>query len=175
MSGRVSYEESCRLLQSQGFLDAGDIPSLPARAPHFDDEQIGISFFRTRLADVKLDGLTLPRVFFGRSEIRNVSFRGTDLSESTANWNDFIDVDFSGADLSRADLRASIFDRVSFRGANLCGVDLRWATFRKCDFTGTDMTDAKATRAFTWLLRSSRHQRRTIDWQTDSGPEPDGG
>jgi uncharacterized protein YjbI with pentapeptide repeats len=175
MVERMLYAESCRFLQSQGLLGAGAIPALPARAPRYDDEQLGVSFFRMRLADAELAGLTLPRTFFGRSEVRNASFRSTDLSESTANWNDFIDVDFSGADLSRADLRASVFERVSFRGAALRGADLRRATFHKCVFTGADMTGAKVTRALAWLLRLSRDQRRTVDWQPDPGPEPEGG
>ncbi len=128
-----------------------------------------------RLADADLGGLTLPRAFFGRSEIRSVSFRGTDLSESAANWNDFIDVDFSTADLSRADLRASIFKHVIFRGAILRGADLRRATFHKCAFTDADMTGAKVTRALAWLLQLSRDQRHAIDWQSDPGPEPEGG
>jgi uncharacterized protein YjbI with pentapeptide repeats len=116
----------------------------------------------------------LPRTFFGRSEIRSVSFRGSDLSESTANWNDFIDVDFSSTDLSRADFRASIFDRVSFRGAVLRGADLRRATFRGSTFIDADMAGARLTRGFGWLFRLSRAQRAVIDWQP-SGPEPEGG
>ena len=39
---------------------------------------------------------------FGRSEIFDVSFGDSDLSESTANWNDFIRVDFTAADLDGA-------------------------------------------------------------------------
>src|SRR5712692_375206 len=125
MPDRIQYAESCRILQCRELLETNELPPLPERAPRHDDKQLGVSFFRTQIADVTLDGLTLPRTFFARSEIRGVSFRGTDLSESTANWNDFIDVDFSSADLSRADLRGSIFERVSFRGAVLRGTDLR--------------------------------------------------
>jgi uncharacterized protein YjbI with pentapeptide repeats len=174
MPERIPYVESCRVLQNRGLLEAGELPALPERAPRHDDEHLGVSFFRSRLADVPLEGLTLPRTFFGRSEIRGVSFRGTDLSESTANWNDFIDVDFSSADLSRADLRASVFERVSFQGAVLRGADLRGATFRSCTFTDADMTGAKLARAFTWLFRLSAAQRGVIDWQSP-GPEPGGG
>jgi len=68
-----------------------------------------VEFFRTRVSDDKFENLTLPRTFFGRSEIRDMSFRGTDLSESTLCWNDFIAVDFSDCDLSNGDLRASLF------------------------------------------------------------------
>ena len=62
---------------------------MAARAPRYDDEQLGVNFFRTQLADARLEGLTLSRTFFGRSEIRGVSFRGTDLSQFPAamlNW-----------------------------------------------------------------------------------------
>lgn len=174
MSDRVPYDESCRVLQSKELLETAELPPLPGRPPRHDDEQLGVSFFRTRLADVALDGLTVPRTFFGRSEIRSVSFRGSDLSESTANWNDFIDVDFSSADLSRADFRASIFERVSFHGAVLRGADLRRATFRGCTFTDADMTGARLSRGFGWLFRLSSAQRTAIDWQPP-GPEPEGG
>jgi len=99
---------------------------LSERAPRHDDEQLGVSFFRTRLADVTLDGLTLPRTFFGRSEIRGVSFPVTDLSESTANWNDFIDVDFSPPiyrvqTCGLPSLSVSVFAEL-FYGARTCGV-----------------------------------------------------
>src|SRR3954468_13566201 len=127
MPERKTYIESCSVLQSQGLLETEALPMLPERAPRHDDEHFGVSFLRTRLADVMLDELTLPRTFFGRSEIRGVSFRGTDLSESSANWNDFTNVDFSFADLSHADLRASTFENVSFREALLRGTDLRRA------------------------------------------------
>ena len=175
MPKRIPYIESCRFLQTKKLLEGGEPPPLPKRAPRHDDEQLGISFFRTRLADVRLDGLTLPRTFFGRSEIRNVSFRGTDLSESTANWNDFSNVDFSSADLSCADLRASIFESVNFRHTLLRGADLRRATFRHCAFRDADMTGTKLCRAFTWLFRLSRAQRQGIDWQSSPGAEPEGG
>ena len=134
-----------------------------------------MSFFWTELADARLEGLTLPRTFFGRSEIRGVSFRGSDLSQSTACWNDFIDVDFSEADLSELDLRASIFQRVGFRGAILRGADLRRTSFTGCTFADANMTGAKLTRSLLWFFRLSSTQRRSIDWQTDSGPEPEGG
>ena len=174
MSDRVPYAESCRILQSKNLLDAGRIPGLLGRPPRHDDQELGVNFFRTSLADVTLDGLTLPRTFFGRSEIRSVSFRSSDLSESTANWNDFSDVDFSSADLSRIDFRASVFERVSFLGAALRGADLRHATFRNCTFTGADMTGARLTRGFSWRFRLSPIQRAVVDWQPQ-GAEPEGG
>jgi uncharacterized protein YjbI with pentapeptide repeats len=175
MSDRLPYDASCQLLISQQLLDGADLPLLPERPPRHDDETLGVSFFRTQLADAKLEGLTLPRTFFCRSEIRGVSFRETDLSESTANWNDFADVDFSSADLTRADLRASIFDRVSFDSASLHGADLRHATFTNCSFVDADFTDAKVARQSESQLGLSFSQREAINWQADQGDEPDGG
>src|SRR4051812_44213702 len=147
MTPRLSYDDSCRELQSQQLLDEGAIPPMPERPPRHDNEVLAIGFFRTTVADAKIEHLTLPRTFFGRSEIRSTSFRDTDLSESTANWNDFIDVDFSSADLSRCDFRACQFQDVSFAAARLVGADLRHCSFTDCDFAGADLTGAKFTKA----------------------------
>lgn len=172
---RFSYEDSCRALQEQGILKPGEIPPLPSTLPRYDDETLGVSFFRTGLTAAKLEHLTLPRTFFGRSEIRATSFRDTDLSESTANWNDFIDVDFSAADLSHADLRACLFERVRFAGARLVSVDFRYCGFRNCDFSGADLTDAKLTVKAAKALGLSPEQESLIDWQAEDGDEPEGG
>jgi len=175
MPSRKPYRESCQVLKDQQLLEGDALPELPGRAPRYDDQQLGVSFFRTQLADARLEGLTLPRTFIGRSEIRGVSFRGTDLSESTGCWNDFVDVDFGEADLSRVDLRGSIFQRVSFRCAVLRGADLRRTSFRGCTFADADLTGAKLTYSLLWLFRLSSAQRRSIDWQSGPGSEPEGG
>jgi uncharacterized protein YjbI with pentapeptide repeats len=172
---RLSYEESCRRLQQLGLLDAGEIPPLAHRPPRYDDEELGVGFFRTMLADVKLEHLALPWTFFGRSEIRAVSFNDTDLSGSVANWNDFIDVDFTDANLSGADLRANLFEKVCFKNASLAGADLRYCGLKQCDFTDADMTDAKLTQKAGAVLGLSPEQQRVVDWQTDDGEEPEGG
>src|SRR5437764_1381806 len=97
---RLSYEESCRLVQRLGYPNAeaeGAILPIPDHWPQCDDEApIGVSFFRTRVGagEHDLENLTLPRTFFGRSEIGPVSFKNTDLSESTMCWNDFTKVNF---------------------------------------------------------------------------------
>jgi uncharacterized protein YjbI with pentapeptide repeats len=175
MTPRLSYDDSCRVLQSQKIIDEGEIPPMPERAPRHDDEVLGVSFFRTDLADAKLAHLTLPRTFFGRSEIRATSFADTDLSESTANWNDFIDVDFSGADLLRLDFRACVLQSVRFIESRLVGADFRRCTFTGCDFTGADLTGAKLTKQAAASLRLSSEQQRVVDWQDDDGAEPGGG
>jgi uncharacterized protein YjbI with pentapeptide repeats len=163
------------MLQSNHLLDEGDIPNLPERPPRHDDDILGVSFFRTSLADCKLENLTLPRTFFGRSDIRKVSFRGSDLSESVACWNDFTDVDFSFADLGQANLRASIFKNVNFHGANLRNVDFRHATFQRCIFTNADLTGSKFVRGFRWIFILSSPQRRSVNWHYMPGEEPEGG
>jgi uncharacterized protein YjbI with pentapeptide repeats len=176
MPQKLSYEDSCRILQRQQIIEDGVIPPLPPQSPRYDDEEpLGLNFFRTRLADARLEHLTLPRTFFGRSEIRDICFRDTDLSESTANWNNFINVDFSSADLSRCDLRGSVFQRVRFTGAVLRCADLRHGSFTDCDFSGADMTGAKLTSVAAASLGLSSDQQRAIDAQTDDGDEPDGG
>jgi uncharacterized protein YjbI with pentapeptide repeats len=174
MKPRLSYNDSCGVLQSQQIIE-GEIPPMPERPPRHDDEVLGVSFFRTELANAKLEHLTLPRTFFGRSEIRATSFADTDLSESTANWNDFIDVDFSSADLSRFDFRASVFQSVRFIGSRLVGADFRHCTFTGCDFTNADLTSAKFTKQAAAALRLSSEQQSVIGWQTDDGAEPGGG
>src|SRR2546425_498690 len=111
---RLSYEESCRLLQRLGYPDVGAegvIPPIPDNRPQIDQDPLGVTFFRTRVGagEHDLENLTLPRTFFGKSEVGPVSFKNTDLSESTLCWNDFTEVNFTDADLSRCDLRASFF------------------------------------------------------------------
>jgi uncharacterized protein YjbI with pentapeptide repeats len=172
---RLDYEESCRLLQQQGLLEAGAIPSLAHRPPRYDDEALGVEFFRTLVADARLENLTLPRTFFGRSEIRATSFKNTDLSGSTANWNDFNGVDFSEANLAGADLRANLFERVNFAGASLVGADVRYCGLKQCDFTGADLTDVKITRKAGTALNLSQEQQYSVDWQDEDGEEPAGG
>ncbi len=147
---------------------------MPARAPLHDDEVLGVEFFRTQLANARLENLTLQRTFIGRSEIRVVSFRGTDLSESTMCWNDFIEVDFSGADLRRADLRASTFERVVFDSADLTDADLRRSAFSACSRKGAILTNAKLSPAAARAMSLTSDQRGQLDLQ-DDGPEPGGG
>ena len=172
---RLTYEDSCRRLQPT-YLDAGDIPRLPDRMPRGDDDNLGISFFRTFVGEGDdLGNLTLPRTYFGHSEIRDASFRNTDLAESSLCWNDFVDVDFSEATLARSDLRASSFTGVRFVAADLTGADLRRSTFLRCDFTDAVMAGAVLTHAQGEQLNLSGGQRSEIAWTGFDGPEPSGG
>jgi uncharacterized protein YjbI with pentapeptide repeats len=172
---RLSYEDSCKRLQPE-ILDAGVIPPAPGGVPRYDDESPGVSIFRMLLgADMDLSNLTLPRTFFGRSELSGTSFRNTDLTESNLCWNDFINVDFTGAVLSGADLRASNFEKVNFKGANLQGADMRRSSFTNCLFEHAVLDGAVLTNAQGKKMPLSGAQRLTISWTDDDGPEPDGG
>ena len=168
---------------------------MPDHRPQFDDEPpFGVHFFRTWLgvgrpfglqpsgpeddvdvAEHALDNLTLPRTFFGRSEIGPISFQNTDLSESSLCWNDFIEVNFTDSDLSKSDLRASIFRRVAFVRTNLRNSDLRRSSFEACDFTAADMVGAKLTWKQGERIYLSDKQRNVIHWQDSDGEEPPGG
>lgn len=172
---RLSYAESCKSMQPR-HLERGQVPPLPDGMPQADDEVLGVSFFRTLLDEEDdLVNLTLPRTFFGRSEIKRSSFHNTDLTESNLCWNDFEDVNFTDAILVRADLRASSFTRVSFDTADLSNADLRQSNFEHCTFTNATMTGTVLTAEQGALLRLSAKQRAEIVWTEDDGPEPLGG
>jgi uncharacterized protein YjbI with pentapeptide repeats len=175
MSNRLPYEASCQFLQQEGWLANGDLPQLPERPPRYDDDILGVEFFRTYVKDAKLDNLSLPRTYFSRSEISSSSFVNSNLSESVANWNDFEDVDFSNADLSRFDFRGCALRRVRFAGSLLIDADLRCCGFEDCDFTGANLTRTKLTREVRSTLNLTADQTTVIDWQDDDGPDPDGG
>ena len=142
---------------------------MPDRIPRFDDETpLGVNFFRTCLEECELANLTLPRTFFGRSEIREVSFANTDLAESNLCWNDFTNVDFTDAVLTASDLRASLFDHVIFTRANLRNCDLRHSEFIGCDFDEAAMHGVKMTPIQAQSLQLSATQRQNMDWQIEA-------
>ncbi|SFS21742.1 Pentapeptide repeat-containing protein [Granulicella pectinivorans] len=172
---RLTYEESCRFLQSKHLFREGDIPPLLDRPPRYDDEVLGVDLFRWNIQDSKLENLTLPRTYIGRSEFSQCSFAGTDLNESVANWNDFLDVSFVGTNLTSFDMRACNHQRSDFTRAILRNADLRLCNFEDCRFDDADMAGAKLTREAAATLLFSEAQRNVIDWQADDGPEPDGG
>jgi BTB/POZ domain-containing protein KCTD9 len=188
-ASRLSYKDSCRLLQRLGYPDVGAegvIPPVTDHCPQIDNDPLGVTFFRTFVGqdieqgddDVShrnLENLTLPRTFFGRSYIQHVSFKNTDLSESTLCWNDFSEVNFTDADLSGCDLRASFFSETDFVRTNLRNADLRRSNFEACDFTGADMQGAKLTREQAEQILLSDQQQQVIDWQESDGEEPPGG
>ena len=169
MSERLDYKASCQKLN----LDP--IPPIPDRRPSYnDDEPLGFSFFR-ELVEGDYSNLTLPRTFFGRSEIREATFFNTDLKESTLCWNDFMEVDFGKAILSHSDLRAALFENVSFANCDLSFSDLRRSSFINCNFEGANLKGAVLTKEMGKALTFSPSQRSQITWVDDDGPEPEGG
>ncbi|MFQ5502445.1 MAG: pentapeptide repeat-containing protein [Phycisphaerae bacterium] len=137
-SPRRSVEASWEYLNSEGYdipVDAQGSPFVPDHVPQHDDEELGLSFFKAGLEGKKLEDLTIPRTYFGRSEINHVSFRNTDLSESNLCWNGWNDCDFSDTDLRGADIRASHFIRCRFVRSILTEADLRHSSFEDCQFT----------------------------------------
>lgn len=174
---RSSYEDSCRFLQQHGYLDAAALPPLPDHLPQYDDpEPLGVNFFRTMVSDeVQLDNLTLPRTFFGRSEVNKASFRNTDLTESNLCWNDFLGVDFTASVLAKADMRSSLFADVTFTKADLRGADMRRSSFERCHFDGASLDGAVLTNDQARTVLLTEEQRKVIDWRSDPGDEPGGG
>jgi uncharacterized protein YjbI with pentapeptide repeats len=175
VSERLSYEDSYRFLQREGWEGTGEILQIPERPPRYDDEVLGLSFFRTWVEEAALENLTIPRTYFSRSKISKTSFIGTDMTESVANWNDFEDVDLSSSDLTGVDFRACTLRRVRFDNALMTNADLRFCEFEECTFVGADLTGAKITREAGVLLGLSPEQHEQVSWQEDDGPEPEGG
>ena len=174
-AGRLSYEASCRRLIALGFLDGPSAPPMPDHLPRHDDPVPGVSFLRTMLEIADLSGLTLPRTFFGRSEINAVNFSNTDLSQSNLCWNDVLEVDFSAGSLAGADLRSSQFLRCRFDRADLRRTDLRRSGFDHCSFADAHLDGAIASRRQASGLGLAPAQSAVVDWRSDEGPEPDGG
>jgi uncharacterized protein YjbI with pentapeptide repeats len=177
MTTRIPYDLSCSRLRELGLLDQDDNPPMPKRVPqHNDEEPLGVSIFRARLADaLDLSNLTLQRTFFGFSEINHVLFRNSDLQESNLCWNDFIGTDFTGANLGRSDMRSSLFQDVLFVATSLDGADLRRSSFVDCDFEKATMRGAVLTRRQGTEMSLSAGQRQDVDWRDENGPEPPGG
>ena len=172
---QIGYDLSIKRLQQLGVLAERESPTLQQRLPQYDDEQLGLSFFRTHLSRLDLSNLTIPRTFFGRSSVEFVSFINTDLAESNLAWNDFISANFSYANLAKSDLRASVYKSVSFDGSILDGADLRLSTFEACSFREASMKGTILTRVQGATLDFSAAQRAQIEWRDEDGDLPDGG
>lgn len=169
---RLSYEDSCEKLQPDYIAET---PPMPKRMPRYDDEELGLSFFRTFVDAGDFSNLSIPRTYFGRSKFNGTSFQNTDLSQSCLCWNDFVDVDFSDPELADADLRGSTFRRVRFRSANLKNADLRNSSFENCEFDGADLSNAILSRSQRKSLSLASEQKKSIDWRWRRGQLPDGG
>lgn len=172
---RLTYEQSCKLLEEFGAVNLGEIPPIPQVMPRFDDEILGVNFFRSAVEGARLENLTIPRTFFGRSELRNVSFAGSDMSQSNLCWNDFIQVNFQSCSLSGADLRASLYEQCNFAECDLSGADLRRASFKDCIFTGALFYGAIVPERLRKECSLSPEQIAKGSWTRGEGKEPEGG
>jgi uncharacterized protein YjbI with pentapeptide repeats len=181
---RISFNDSIEVLKKyfkEAILGLDSEPYMPPSIPNHDDVKTGISFFRGFYENCNLDNLTLPRTYFGRSELRKISFRNTDLSESRMCWNDFIECDFTDANLKGSDLRNSIYKGCIFKNATLDNADLRHEHFENCNFSEASLKGAKLTKRWTLFSKAkskidlSEEQRKEIDWQKEDGEEAPGG
>jgi uncharacterized protein YjbI with pentapeptide repeats len=173
---RLDYRKSILRLQELRLLQSNELPPMLDRMPQpFDEVSPGLGFYKTLVSDADLSNLTIPRTFFGRSEIKNVGFQNSDLSESNLRWNDFVDIDFTSARLTGADLRASLYTRVNFTRADLRGADMRMSDFENCIFEHATMDGAVLTRKRGKGLALSAVQQGAIAWCDDDGPTPTGG
>lgn len=184
MNTALSYEESFKFLNEKAGI-FGELRPLVTRLPRFDDDPPGPSIFRSLVEDAYLKKLTMPGLFIGRSELRNVSFAGSNLRLSVMNWSTFTKCVLSDCNLSDCDLRASEFLNCSFIGADLSGADLRGAIFTGCSFDGAIFEKTKLYRAQKRFglfktaadqesLPISKEQRAQAAWLNEV-PEPEGG
>jgi hypothetical protein len=180
----LPYAESFAILKNRVEITGDPHPTVN-RPPKHDDERPGPSIFRTVVEEVDLTNLTLPGLYVGRSELRDVTFQGSDLHMSTFNWSDLTQCRFMAADLTDADLRACRFVRCAFSSANLSRADLRGSTFADCVFDGAVFEGTKLYRrpGLAGFFRAGSDQRSlpltheqsdAAEWLKDS-PEPGGG
>ncbi|HEX7652246.1 MAG TPA: hypothetical protein VF607_01990, partial [Verrucomicrobiae bacterium] len=96
MPQRLNFSDSWHRLQKLQLQPAGPVPRPRDEPPRWDDPApSGLRFHQQLLADLKLSHLSLPFTFISRSEFKQCTFRGSDLSGSVCHWNDFIQVDFT--------------------------------------------------------------------------------
>ena len=171
---RSTYAESFQRFVN---ITGGDGELRPSveRRPHHDEDPLGPTLFRMRLEDCAVERMTLPGLYVCRSDLRRVSFTGSDLHLSTLCWNDFRGCWFDACDLQDTDFRASWFIRCQFSNSDLSDCDLRRATFDDCDFTNTVLRNARASRSQRALLPLNDEQVAAMKWDDEPGPEPPGG
>lgn len=166
--GRKGYEQSLHELGESAEV-LGEMRERVEQRPRFDDADPGPSLLRAHLENVDFLDLTLPGLYVGRSELRDVSFAGSDLHLSTVNWTDLTRCDLAGCDLAGSDLRGNTFEECSFGSADLSGADLRCSAFQDCDFAGARMEGAILTRDQATTLSLSEGQRAAVAWTDEAG------
>lgn len=175
---RRSIKETWEVLNSNGLkapIRPDGEPLVPDCIPCYDDEELGLSIFKTEIVSEDLSGLSMPRTYFARSLISRVSFQNTDLTESNMCWNDFNECDFSGAILKSCDMRASGFIKCDFTGAVLRGADLRRSHFDKCKFSDADFSRTMVNVKQEKMFNLSFSQAIRARWRWFLGNEPEGG
>ena len=168
---RLSYDQSCVRLGHE----STEIPPLPSSAPRYDDEILGLRFYKTGIEQQEWRSLTIPRTFVGRSLVEDASIIDCDLSESVMCWNDFNSVDFSQSDLSKTDLRSSNFIGVDFSGCNLSEADFRGSGLERCSFQGANLDGAILETGWHGELPFTEEQKESIAWVDEPGEPPPGG
>jgi uncharacterized protein YjbI with pentapeptide repeats len=168
---RLSYDESCQFLG----CEPSEIPPLKNRPPRYDDEILGLSFYKTGIEQQEWRSLTIPRTFVGRSLIEAASIIDCDLSESVMCWNDFNSVDFSRSDLVKTDMKSSNFIGVDFSGCNLSEADFRGSGLERCNFQGANLDGAILETRWHGDLPFTQEQKASIAWVDEPGEPPPGG
>jgi len=170
---RSSYKASFRRARDEAGLE-GELRPKIGSLPRYREDKFGPSLFRSAMADKDLRSLTLPGLYIGRSDLREVDCSGSDLHLSAVNWSDFEDCDFSRCDLSRCDLRGCNFENCQFTETDLSGADLRNSGFRGCDFAGATLAGATLLTGQKDAITLTEDQATAVKW-TDDYEEPEGG
>lgn len=98
-------------------LIAADLSSELAGRDLSHGEFEGVSFYKTKISDIKFDQANLSRTNFAESELPGAKFVGTDLSGASLRQVNFDGLDFSGATLSGADLRGNNLNKAKLDGS----------------------------------------------------------
>jgi hypothetical protein len=167
------YDRSFALLRERAGLAGNPRPRV-RRRPQCDEDPPGPSLYRTAVSDQRLERITLPGLYIGRSNVTDTTVAGAVLHHSTFNWSDFRNVDFSRCDLRDSDVRACRFESCSFTRANLSQCDLRGSAFLGCDFAGTKLNKALLLESQRKELPLSPEQEASVRW-TEEHEEPAGG
>ncbi|NOS99678.1 MAG: pentapeptide repeat-containing protein [Phycisphaerales bacterium] len=170
---RLAYNRSFEFVKSAIGLDGAPRPD-PAHRPRYDDERRGPGFFRASVVGQRFENLTLPGLYIGRSELRDVSLVDSDLHLSTFNWTDFERCDFSRCDLHASDLRGCNFKDCSFTEADLTKADLRCSGFEGCEFSGAKLAAAMLHDGQRHEINLTDEQFGVVEW-TQNLEEPEGG
>jgi len=180
MKPRLSLSESWDLLDADDNDEAmprnpDGSPKLPTKRPQAGKPGFGsIELYKNGWEDADMSGLTIPRCFFARSLLKQVTFHNTDLNESWLCWNNFEYCNFSEARLARCDMRCSYWLNCCFDGTDLTGADLRGSDFVNCTFEGTVFKDTLVLPGDKLIAALSEGQKTGIVLKRQGGQPHDG-